>query len=157
MRHLKVYVYTLLMAVALLVVATGCNHYISTFDQYAYAQTTALKIDVLNLIDKSTEPYTVHEAEIAEVTSNMMKAAEYEKHRPKNNITIQMWSKLMDSTAQNGIVGRYLASWKKNGTKGEAVITEVKQQVSEGFDLIADLESHKLQSAATPVVNFLHK
>ena len=146
---------TWIIAVVFLFTTTACNHYIATYDQFAYAQTTALKVDVLNLIDKSTEAYTTHQAEVAKLTSDMMKAIEYEKHRPKNGITVRMWDKMMDSTGQSGIVGRYLASWKSDGTKRPALINEVKPQVSQGFDLIADLESQKIKASDATVLNFL--
>lgn len=153
--RLKLVFKPLLLAYLLLFTTTACNHYISTYDQFAYAQTTALKIDVLNLIDKSTEAYTTHQDEIAKVTSDVMKAMEYEKHRPKNGITVRMWDKMMDSTGQSGIIGRYFASWKSDGTKRPATINEIKPQVSQGFDLIADLESQKIKASDASVLNFL--
>ena len=157
MMHVKPLFKPLLAAVLFIFVAAGCTHFISPYDQYAYAQTTALKVDVLNLMDKSGEQYTAHKEDIASVTSEMMKVIEYEKHRPNNGITVQMWNHMLDSTGQNGIVGRYLQSWKRDGTKGDAMIGESKQQVSEGFDLIADLESRKIKESDAPVLNFLHK
>ncbi len=135
----------------------GCNHYISPYDQFAYSQTTALKVDVLTLIDESTDTYLSHEDEVNEVVSKMRKAIEYEKHRPKNDITIRMWNKLLDSTAQKGIVGSYLASWKRTGTKSTALINEFKPLAAEGFDLIAELEAQKIQSTNPGILNFLNK
>ena len=79
----------------------GCAT-ISPFDQYAYAQVTAVKVDVLELMEQSVEPYQSHEAEIGEVNTRLLKIIEYEKHRPKNGITVKMWSKLfgVDSAGQ---------------------------------------------------------
>jgi hypothetical protein len=64
---------------------------------------------------------------------------------------------MIDSTKQNGIVGRFFASWKKNGTKSETLIEEVKPMVSQGFDLIADLESRKIKSTDARITNFVNK
>ena len=136
---------------------SGCAHYISTFDQLAYVQTTSLKVDVLNLIDASTESYTSHKQEVDDVVSKMMKAIEYEKHRPKNDITIRMWNKLIDSTKQKGIVGSYLASWKRTGTKSQVLIDEFKPLASEGFDLIAELEAQKIKPSDAGISKFLNK
>ncbi len=146
-----------LLLVAVVFLFTACNHYIATYDQFAYAQTTALKVDVLNLIDKSTGAYTAHQPEIVKVTSDMLKVIEYEKHRPTNGITVKMWNLMIDSTLQKGIIGRYLVSWKNDNTKSETIINEVKQQVSEGFDLIADLESQKMKPSDARVTSFINK
>jgi len=136
---------------------SGCAHYISTFDQLAYVQTTSLKVDVTDLIDDSHESYTSHQQQVDEVVSKMMKAIEYEKHRPKNDITVRMWNKLIDSTKQKGIVGSYLASWKRTGTKSQVLIDEFKPLVSEGFDLIAELEAQKIKPSDAGISKFLNK
>lgn len=145
------------VAIIASILLLGCGHYIATFDQFAYAQTTAVKVDVLDLVDLSTEPYTSHQKDADEVLSKMMKAMEYEKHRPKNDITVRMWQKLLDSTKQKGIVGSYLASWKKTGTKSQFLIDEFKPLISEGFDLIAELEAKKIKESDTGILNFLKK
>ncbi len=135
----------------------SCNHYMSVYDQFAYTQTTALKVDVMNLIDASTEPYASHQKEVETTVSNLRKAVEYERHRPKNDITVKMWGKMLDSTGSKGIIGSYLASWKKNGTKGAAVAEEYKPLAAEGFDLIADLEAQKIKSSDGAITQFLNK
>ena len=147
----------ILIALIAATALVSCNHYMSTYDQFAYAQTTSLKVDVLNLIDQSNESYASHQKEVDEVVSKMLKALEYEKHRPKNSITSRMWEKMIDSTQQKGIVGSYLASWKRAGTKGRAVIEEYKPLVSEGFDLIAELESQKIKASDAGISKFLNK
>lgn len=141
----------------LFVVFCSCGHYISTFDQLAYTQATSLKVDVLNLIDQSTEPYSSHTKDVDAVVLNLRKAIEYEKHRPKNDITVKMWNKMLDSSAQKGIVGSYLTSWKQSGTKSQTLIDEYKQLASEGFDLIADLESHKIKNNDASVTSYINK
>lgn len=145
------------IATLLAVVLFSCNHYISTFDQLAYTQATSLKVDVMNLIDESTEPYSSHTKEVDEVVSNLRKAIEYERHRPKNDITLKMWNKMLDSTAQKGIIGSYLASWKKSGNKSQTLVDEYKPLAGEGFDLIADLESHKIKDKDASITSFINK
>lgn len=138
-----------------LVLLSGCNRLIAPYDQYAYAQTTALKVDVLNLIDKSTEPYTQHEKEAEEVVSKLMKIIEYEKHRPNDGITVRMWNKMIDDTKQKGIIGSYLQSWKTSGQKSKVLINEYKPQVGEGFDKISELEAKKIKASDAGVQTFL--
>ena len=135
----------------------SCSPLIGPYDQYAYTQTTSLKVDVLNLIDKSNESYSSHQNDIDDVTSKLMKAIEYEKHRPKNDIIVRMWNKMIDSTKEKGIIGIYLVSWKKKGTQSQTLIDEYKPQVSEAFDMIAELEASKIKSSDANVQNFLNK
>lgn len=149
----KPFIITVLLSTVLI----SCNHHISTYDQLAYTQTTSVKVDVLDLLDQSIEPYASHQKEADEVVSKMMKAIEYEKHRPKNDITIKMWQKLIDSTKQKGIIGSFLASWKRTGTKSQVFIDEFKPLASQGFDLIAELEAHKIKPSDAGIINFLNK
>ncbi len=157
MTILKFICRRLMIAVILGTLLLSCNNYISTYDQFAYTQTTSIKVDVLNLLDQSKEPYASHQKEADEVVTKMMKAIEYEKHRPKNNITLRMWQKLIDSTKQKGIVGSYLASWKRTGTKNQVLIDEFKPLANEGFDLIAELEAQKIKPSDAGILNFLNK
>ena len=78
-------------------------------------------------------------------------------HRPKNDITVKMWNKMLDSTAQKGIIGSYIMNWKKSGTKSETIITEYKPLAAEGFDLIADLEAQKIKPSDAGITRFLNK
>ena len=139
-----------------------CCATISPFDQYVYAQVTAVKVDVLKLMDQSNEPYQSNEAQIGDINTRLLKIIEYEKHRPKNGITTKMWSKLfeVDSDGQyiaTSIIPSYWLKWKKDGKEGQFFITQAKEQVAEGFDLIAQLESKKIKPADTQVNTFLSK
>ena len=153
LSHIRQWTSAMLIAALLF----SCSHYMSTYDQFAYTQTTSLKVDVLNLIDESTEPYSSHAKDVDNVVTNLRKAMEYEKHRPKNDITLKMWNKMLDSTAQKGVIGSYLASWKKNGTKSQALIDEYKPLAAEGFDLISELEAQKIQASDAGITKFLNK
>ena len=157
MLPIKLFSRCILVALVATISFASCNHYMSTYDQFAYAQTTALKVDVLNLLEQSNESYTSHQKDAEEVVSKMLKAVEYEKHRPKNSITLKMWEKLIDNTQQKGIVGSYLASWKQTGPKSRVLINEYKPLVSEGFDLIAELESQKIKASDAGISKFLNK
>ena len=139
----------------------GCAT-ISPFDQYAYAQVTAVKVDVLELIDQSVESYQSHEAAIGEINTRLLKIIEYEKHRPKNGVTVKMWGKLfgVDSAGQfinTSIIPSYWAKWKKDGKERLVFINEARSQVAEGFDLIAQLESKKIKPTDSQINTFLSK
>jgi len=66
----------ILLPVFLFIFLGSCAPLISTFDQYAYIQTTSLKVDALNLMDRATEDYTAHEQEVKAVLTKLDKAYE---------------------------------------------------------------------------------
>lgn len=149
------------LAIINIICIQGCVT-ISPFDQYAYVQVTAVKVDVLELMDQSVEPYQSLEAKIGEVNTRLLKIIEYEKHRPKNGVTVKMWSKLfgVDSAGQfinTSIIPSYWVKWKKDGKERLIFINEAKGQVAEGFDLIAQLESKKIKPTDSQVNTFLSK
>ncbi|NOW93398.1 hypothetical protein [Mucilaginibacter sp. SG564] len=123
----------------------GCSSTISTFDQTAYTQVTSLKVDALDLMDKATENYTSHESEVKALQLNIDKAIEYDKHRPHNEITTQMWTILNDP--QGHLFGGFLVKWKKDGKCNATYIVDKKKQISNSFDQIAELESKKIKPA----------
>ena len=133
----------------------GCKPLIAVYDQYAYTQVTAVKVEALNLIDKATENFSAHQADVEKVNIAIEKAYEYERHRPKNNITVKMWEilKSPDKNLYGGVIKR----WKAQSTLGRGFIDEIKIQIAEGFDLIAELESQKIKDNDPKVTNFLTK
>ncbi|MDR6941446.1 hypothetical protein [Mucilaginibacter pocheonensis] len=119
----------------------SCSPTISTFDQTAYMQVTSLKVDALNLMDKATESYTAHESEVKTIQLAIDKAIEYDKHRPHNEITINMWTIL--NNPEGHLFGGFLVKWKKEGKCNEVYIVDKKKQIGNSFDQIAELESKK--------------
>lgn len=134
----------------------GCRT-IALFDQYAYTQATSLKVDVLNLMDKSVDSYTLHTKECETVISGLMKMREYEKHRTNDIITFKMWDKLIDSTGQKGMVGSYITGWKADDKEKTVFIQEAKKIVGQGFDFIAELESKKIKPDNAGAQSYISK
>jgi hypothetical protein len=118
---------------------------ISRFDQYAYAQTTSLKVDALSLMGSATDSFPVHAAEAAQVQTTLNKLVEYEKNRPKNAITEKMWSLMSDSTGH--LYAGFMSRWEKEGRLDTAFIRISKDLVGQSFDQISQLESGKIRSA----------
>jgi len=143
-----------LMAVLLLAIVlfSGCKT-ISGFDQYAYTQGTALKVDALNIMTKATESFTSQQAAIDDVTTRIEKAYEYEKHRPVNSITVKMWELLKNP--DRNLFGGFLKRWKEKSTLSATFINEAKIQVAQAFDLIVELESEKIKPADEKVTTFI--
>lgn len=116
---------------------------ISQFDQHAYIQTTSLKVDALNLMNLAVDDFTSNKKQIETVIVQMDKVYEYERNRPKNSLTIQLWDKLRDSTGH--LFGGFIARWEREGTLMPVFIQESKRQVGEAFEIIAQLESKKIK------------
>ena len=120
----------------------GCSS-IAHFDQVAYTQITSVESDALSLMDKAIEDYTSHKAEIEDVTNKIQKAYLYDKNRPKNKITEEMWNLIIDPDGH--LYGGFIARWKADGKLGTIFIAEAKKKMQENFDRIAQLESKKVK------------
>jgi hypothetical protein len=118
---------------------------ISSFDQYAYAQTTSVKVDGLNLMDLAKEDFSKNQSSVNEYQTKLKKVYEYEKNRPKNEITITLWDKLLDPNGH--LLGGFINRWEKEKKLSETFITEEKKLVDKAFDQIAGLESKKIKSS----------
>lgn len=132
----KIFLFTFFISVF------GCAS-ISQFDQYAYVQTTSLKVDALQVMDLAVDDYSVHKDEITELKANLQKIYEYEKNRPKNEITVKMWEKLLNEDGH--LIGGFLAKWENQGKQSPVFIAEAKKIIGPAFDQIAQLESKKIK------------
>lgn len=138
-------IYIVMMVIILSL--TGCVS-ISSFDQYAYAQTTSVKVDALEIMDLATDDFATHQVSVKEFQTKLKKVYEYEKNRPKNDITVKLWDKLLD--ANGHLLGGFLIRWEKEKKLNETFIIEEKKLVDRAFDQIAGLESKKLKSSDIP-------
>ena len=117
---------------------------ISHFDKTAYEQITSVEADALKLMDKAVTEYSANTKEIEEVKGNMQKAYFYDKNRPKNKITAQMWQVIIDPDGQS--FGNFIQRWENEKNLRKVFIQEAKKKVQEHFDRIAQLESKKIKS-----------
>ncbi|ADQ79028.1 conserved hypothetical protein, secreted [Paludibacter propionicigenes WB4] len=118
---------------------------ISSFDQYAYVQTTSLKVDALNTMQLATTDYTANEKTVQELQTKLQKAYEYEKNRPKNEITLKLWTILLNP--EGHLLGGFIHRWEKDKKLNAIFIQEEKKIVGDAFDQIAGLESQKIKLA----------
>lgn len=136
------YKFRKVISIFLILSLTGCVS-ISSFDQQAYLQATSLKVDALNIMDLAVENYSTHKNTVKDFRTQLQKVYEYEKNRPKNEISVQLWDKLKD---ENGhLLGGFLKRWENENKLGETFVTESKKQINDAFDLIVGLESKKLK------------
>ncbi len=141
--NLSRYIHNLTMLIVLLSFAACAT--ISSFDQYAYTRTTSLKVDALNTMSLATEDYTTNEKTVQELQTNLQKVYEYEKNRPKNEITLQLWDKLLDTNGH--LLGGFIRRWQNEKKLNAVFVQEEKKIVGEAFDQIVGLESHKIKSS----------
>jgi hypothetical protein len=137
-----------LIAILAIVGLWAC-YSISLFDHYAYTQSTGLKVDSLKLMNKATEDFSRHEAEVDDLLTRIEKAYEYEKARPKNVITTKMWEKLKDS--EKNLLGGFLKFWQEKKTLSKTFVEEAKKTVSDAFDQIIGLESGKIKKSEVTI------
>lgn len=117
----------------------------TNFNQQAYTQTISIKVDALNLMDSAVYEYAVYAAKVSDLQVKIQKAYEYERNRPKNEITVQLWDKLLDK--EGHLLGGFLMRWQNQGKQSSVFINASKKQVGMAFDVIAGLESQKLKSS----------
>jgi hypothetical protein len=118
---------------------------ISPFSPTAYQYATSLKVESLVLMDKATEPYTTHQAEVEALKTKVDIAYEYAKGRPHNAISTRQWESLKD--LNHHLLGGFLRRWQEESRLGRPFVEEAKGLVSDAFDTIIGLESGKVQAA----------
>ena len=124
-------------------VFAACS-YTAPYSQFAYEQTISLKVEALELMEKATETYASHAADVQNLETNLEKAYEYAKGRPKNEISTKQWQILIDP--DRNLLGGFLKRWKAKSTLSPTFIKEAKGLVSDAFDTISGLESGKINS-----------
>jgi hypothetical protein len=120
------------LVLSLMLTLACCAPTIALYDQHSYQETTALKVDALSLMDLAAESYRDHLNEISALETKVNKAYEYEKHRPKNELTVKMWE-------------NFIQKWKNENTIRPAVIDGAKKNVGNAFDQIIQLEVEKIK------------
>ncbi len=94
---------------SLLLCIAGCAPSIAPFSSRAYEQAVDLKIDTLRLIERAEEPYGKHSSRIEALQIRLLKAREYARGRPHNDITTRQWEIMVDS--EGFMAGGFLSRW----------------------------------------------
>lgn len=111
------------------------------FDQYAYAQTTAAKVEAMDLISNATASYSDFAGKAKEMELKLQKIYEYEKNRPKNGITVKMWELMLDP--EKRLYAGFMKRWQTESKLSKTFVEEAGKLIGSGFDKIAELESKK--------------
>lgn len=123
--------------------SSNCTRSIALYDQYAYTHTTIIKVDALNLMSLAVEKVSDHKDKIDNFMNDLQKLYEYEKGRPRNEITVKQWDLLLNP--EGHLLGGFIARWNKEEKLNQTFVDEAKKLVSNAFDLISGLESGKLK------------
>lgn len=134
-----------LISLFALVSGSGCGSLIATYDHYAYTKTIDIKVELLYLMDKAVAPFESHREDIKILQMKIEKAYEYEKGRPKNEITVTMWEKF--KSPDRFLFGGFIKRWKTKETLSEGFIKESKKTVGAAIDQIIGLESGKIKTS----------
>ena len=121
----------------------SCTSSISTFNQYAYIQDTSLKVESLYLMDKAIDTFSLHLSEVKDMRLKIDKAYEFEKSRPNNSITTQIWEKIKNP--DGNLFGGFLVYWQQQGVLSPIFVQDKKKQIGLAFDQIIELESKKIK------------
>lgn len=133
----------------------SCSPTIATYDQFSYSQNASLKVEVLKLMEKSSEPYDNHKAGIEKVMTDVQKTMEYDIHKPKNAVMTKMWEilwkRIQSEEKKQGIGGQiavgFFPFWKDKGSMSPAFADEAQAQIGQMFDTILDLEAGKIRES----------
>ncbi len=140
----------------LCVILTSCSAIkTAVYDQYSYQQTTSIKVDVSKMIDKSTDQYSKHVADVQKLLIDMDKMMEYEKNKPNNEITFTMWQ-LLTNKEKNSAAG-FFKRWEEKGSFSPIFLEESKKQIMEGFDLLIQYEIKKDQQSKDNLLTLINK
>lgn len=119
----------------------ACDPFIADYSAEAYKNATSLKARSLAMIDRAGKSYSSQERDVAALMTDISAAYEFSKGLPKNEISARQWSIMRDPN--EGLMGGFVAGWKRNGTVSFFFRDEKKIQISRAFDYIICLEANK--------------
>ncbi|MEP6803577.1 MAG: hypothetical protein ABI892_03565 [Flavobacterium sp.] len=140
MKHLKLKPLALLIVFSF-AISSCTSTKTALFDQYSYEKTIELKVEATKLMSKATTPYNSHKEEVENLFLNIEKLAEYEKNKPNNEITFEMW-KILNDKEKNLLAGLF-KRWQTKGILSPVFLEESKKQVLDALDLLIQYESKK--------------
>ncbi|WP_291152205.1 hypothetical protein [Flavobacterium sp. UBA7680] len=124
------------------------------FDQYSYEKTIELKVETINLMNKSTTSYSENKQEIDKLFLDIEKLVEYEKNKPDNEITFQLWKTLNDK--EKNLVAGFFKHWETKGIISKSFLEESKIQIREAFDLLIQYEIKKDKQSKDELIDLIN-
>lgn len=130
-----------LLALSLIILFWSCST-ISVFSPEAYKQAVDLKVESLELISFATTPYSDYKEDVEDLKTELNKAYEFSKGRPKNEISTKQWEILINP--DGNLLGGFLKRWKEEENLSQMFVTEMQILVGDAVDTIIGLESGKI-------------
>lgn len=96
-------------------------------------------------MSKATEPFADRRDAVETLRTNIDKAWEFARNRPKNEYSTAQWQKLKDPGSN--LLGGFLRRWEEQSTLSTVFVDEAKRLVSDAFDEIIGLETGKRKPA----------
>jgi len=124
------------------IAVNGCGA-TAPFDQKAYGQAIVLQEESLSLMDRASEPYGRHEADVDQLMLKLERAHAYTLTRPGNETSARQWGTL--SAPEGGLIAGFFALWAKQDSLSPVFIEEAKGLVADAFNAIEALERGKLR------------
>ena len=124
------------------------------FDQYSYQQTTAIKVEASNVMDKATTPFSNNKEAVEKLLLDVDKLVEYEKNKPDNEITFAMWKILSDK--EKNLLAGFFKRWEEKGSFSPVFLQEAKKQVTDALDLLIQYEVKKDKESKDSLVNLIN-
>ena len=124
------------------------------FDQYSYQQTTAIKVEASNVMDKATTPFSNNKEAVEKLLLDVDKLVEYEKNKPNNEITFAMWKILSDK--EKNLLAGFFKRWEEKGSFSPVFLQEAKKQVTDALDLLIQYEVKKDKQSKDNLVDLIN-
>ena len=130
-----------LLVLSLIILFWSCST-ISVFSPEAYKQAVDLKVESLEVISFATMPYSDYKEDVEDLKTELNKAYEFSKGRPKNEISTKQWEILINP--DGNLLGGFFKRWKEEENLSQMFVTEMQILVGDAFDTIIGLESGKI-------------
>ena len=126
----------------------------AAFDQHSYQKATEIKVMSSQLMDQAIYPYDDYEKEVTNLLSELDKIVEYEKNKPYNDISLEMWKILSDK--ERNLLAGFLKRWKEQNQMSEVFVEQAKSQVMEAIDLIINYEANKSKESKDQLMKLIN-
>ena len=113
------------------------------YDQTEYDRVIRLKVKTLNVLQNATQNSKDYITDINDLRNEMAIMYEYAKNLPNNDEVIEQ-IRIMNNL-EGSLLGRALKDWETNGTLNDIYLSGLLKNISDGFDQISGLISHRIK------------
>jgi len=96
-------------------------------------------------MSRAGRPFAEHREAVERLKTDVEKASEFARNRPRNEYSTRQWERLKDP--DSNLLGGFLKRWEQQSTLSPAFIDEARRLVSDAFDEIIGLETGKRKPA----------